>query len=90
MCVVSNVTDYWRQQPQIEPFTTGDIHDLLGRVTRAEFDSLKKQVEELRELIIAAKKFDESTGQPNCEMAEKVELVKKFAEALGVDMSGVF
>ena len=59
-------------------------------VPRHEFDALKKEVQELRELLLAAKKFDEETGQPNCEIDEKVEMIKKIAELVGVDMQDVF
>ena len=91
MCVVSNVTDYWQNQPAIKPFTvTDDYRKVLDGVSRREFDELKRQVIELKELLVAAKKFDEKTGQPGCEMEDKVKLVKGVADALGVDMSKVF
>ena len=61
-----------------------------GAPTREEFDKLKKEVEELKELLKAAKKFDENTGQPHCENDEKVELIKRIANLVGVDMKGVF
>ena len=59
-------------------------------VTFAEFFKLKAEVEELRRLLMAAKKFDEETKQPDCEMDEKVAFVKKLAEYVGVDMKEVF
>ena len=59
-------------------------------VSKDEFDKLKEEMEELKKLLEAAKIFDEATGQPDCEMDEKVALIKKVAEAVGVDMSKVF
>lgn len=57
---------------------------------KKNFESLQNEMRELKKLLIAAKKYDEATGQPNCEMDEKVKLIKSIAEVLGVDMSEVF
>jgi len=57
---------------------------------RREIDAMKREIEELRTLLMAAKKFDEATGQPDCEQGEKVALIKKIAKIVGVDMSDVF
>lgn len=54
--------------------------------SRAEFDALKKDIEELKKLITAAKKFDEATDQPHCEHAEKVALLKRLAALVGVEL----
>ena len=51
-------------------------------VSRAEFDKLKRDVEELKR----AKEYDE----PDCEMDEKVELIRKVAELVGVDIEDLF
>lgn len=58
--------------------------------TKEEFDALKKEVEELRKLLIAAKEYDEKTGQPDCELESKIELIRKVAELVGVSMEDVF
>jgi len=57
--------------------------------TQEDFDALRREVLELRELLIAAKKFDEATGQQDCEQAEKVALIKQLAEFVGVDLEDV-
>lgn len=87
MCTVSMVTDYWRDNnlPKY-PGLVGQGNWPTPQVTREEFEALRKDVLELKELLKAAKKFDEATGQPNCEKEEKVELIKKIAEAVGVDL----
>ena len=86
MCVVSMVgdhyTDRWNQ------FNTN--YSFLDMITRAEFDRLKAEVEEMKRALIAAKLIDQVTGQPDCEKPEKVALLKKMAEALGVDLEDVF
>ena len=45
--------------------------------------------EAMKELLKAAKKFDEATGQPDCEMKEKVDLLRKIAKMVGVDFEEV-
>lgn len=58
--------------------------------TREELDALKREIQELKELLKAAKKYDEATGQRDCEMAQKIELLTKLASLVGVDLSDVF
>lgn len=94
MCTVSAVGDAWRQDfPERWPHTypssgSGGIN--ITGVSRQEFEALKAEVEQLRILLKAAKAFDEATGQPDCEVDEKVELIKRVAEAVGVDLEDVF
>lgn len=57
--------------------------------SREEFDRLKKEVEALKELLAAAQKFDEVTNQPHCEHEDKVAILKKVAEMVGVDLKDV-
>ena len=45
---------------------------------------------ELKKLLLAAKGYDEKTGQPDCETDDKVALIKAVAEAVGVDFDSVF
>lgn len=93
MCVVSAVFDDWNRNvpgrfPNTFPGTGGVIYP--ETVSREEFEALRKEVEELKILILAAKRFDESTGQPDCEMDEKIELLRQIAEMVGVDVDEVF
>ncbi len=62
----------------------------MDSVSRAEFDALRREMEELKKLLTAAKQFDEATGQPDCEMDEKVTLIKAIAKLVGVDLGDVF
>jgi len=59
-------------------------------VSKEEFEALKKEVEELKQLLKAAKKFDDETGQPDCHMDDKVDFIKKLAEYVGVDLEDIF
>lgn len=90
MCTVSMIGDGWRDQfPQRWPTITPGV-TTEPEVTRAEFEALKKEMQELKDLLKVAKKFDEATGQPNCEVDEKVRLIKEIAKLVGVDMKDVF
>ncbi len=92
MCMVSNIGDGWQDSfpknwPQFVPEPGSSFH--FSSVTREEFDALKREVEELKKLLIAAKAFDKATGQPDCEMGEKVKLIKAIAKLVGVDLGDV-
>jgi hypothetical protein len=85
MCVVSMVGDHyahrWDQYIAPPTFPWGP--------TRPEFEALKAEVAEMKELLIAAKRIDTVTGQPDCEMADKVALLRKVAEMVGVSLDDV-
>jgi len=91
MCVSSVIMDDFNRrwatpnQPNIIP----QYQWAVNMPTRAEFEQLKKEVSELRDLLKAAKKFDDATGQPDCESADKLALIKKLAELVGVDLGDV-
>lgn len=98
MCSVSFIGDAYGKtvperwpwvQPYVQPNSPTITITQQPEVSREGFDALRKEIEELRTLLIAAKHFDEVTGQPDCEMAEKVELLKRLGELVGVDLSDV-
>ena len=88
MCVVSMVGDHfgdkWNQPNYQQWFSD------LNKVTREEFEALKKEVEEMKALLKKAAEYDKRNNEPNCEMEEKVKMLKKVAELFGVDLSEVF
>lgn len=102
MCTVSMIGDGWRDQfperwpniyphiPKIDDAVSAAAFEEYKRKNEAEIAKLRKEIEELKELLLATKKFDEKTGQPNCEADDKVALIKKIAEMVGVDMNDVF
>lgn len=100
MCIVSYCGDYFRDTapqkpwwPAVEPLVSPPITTFTfpqPEITREEFDALKRDIEELKLLLKAAKRYDEATGQPDCEMESKVVLIKKLADLVGVDLSEVF
>ena len=94
MCTVSFIGDQWGKtipqqypwvQPYIQPYVTTQ-----PEISRAEFDALKREMSELKKLLLAAKEYDAAMGEPDCEIDEKVVLLKRLAEFVGVDLTDVF
>lgn len=74
-----------------QPQTMPDLSKLFVQpVTREEFEALKKELAAVKELLLAAKKYDEATGQKDCEDPEKVAIFKRLAEITGISMADVF
>lgn len=94
MCAVSMIGDnyrqQWQQMPTNIPNSIGGMSQIQIGPTRYEFDELKKEVLEMKRLLINAKEIDEKTGQQNCEQEEKIKILKAVAIAVGVDLSEVF
>jgi len=84
MCAYSMIADHYNnhfrdQYPQV-------FNTLTPQISRAEFDALRAGVESLKKLLIRAKEYDERTGQPDCESADKVAILRKVAELVGIDI----
>ena len=89
---------YW---PHIEPHlpslpavpfpttTPSTLTFNLPSITREEFDALKRDVEDMKELLKRAKAYDEANGEPDCEIDEKMALLKKIAAVVGIDLDEV-
>lgn len=93
MCVVSMIGDHYGERiPQQYPWvqTTGINTNPLSPPTRMEFEALRRDVEEMKALLIRAKAYDEANGEPDCEIDEKVEILKRIAELVGIDLYEVF
>lgn len=106
MCVVSAVGDNYRDWykerwwssdgtgimgPGVIPTPSFPISNPIPPwATKEDLEEIKKSLEEIKKVLIAAKLFDEATGQKDCEMDEKVELLKTLGRQLGVDMEEVF
>jgi hypothetical protein len=98
MCTVSMVGDHymdiWKDIPhrpawpaQPVPFPPQTITIVQpGEVTRAEFDQLKRQVEEMVALLKRAKAYDEANNEPDCELEDKMNFLREVARRVGVDL----
>jgi hypothetical protein len=85
--------DLWKDRhwyPNTTPMPDGGGWTISApQVSRAEFEDLKRQVLEMKELLKRAKAYDEATGQPDCEIDDKMDLLRKIAKAVGVDLDDV-
>lgn len=94
MCVVSMVADHYRDKfwPNQLPDTQPGGFQLWPQTiqgdspTKQEFEALKREVEEMKALLQKAKIYDEEHDQPDCEMEDKVSLLRRLARELGVDL----
>lgn len=75
--------------PDSQEPITDPLPSISENVTREEFEQLKKEVQEMKELLRKAKQYDERTNQPHCEKEEKIQLLRKIAELVGVDLNDV-
>lgn len=95
-----NEYPWWPHQPNTnpypDPYNPNTIPSIPMPVNPNDYASkdevrrLREEIEALKELLKAAKIYDEKTGQPDCEMDEKVKALKIIAESMGVDLSEVF
>lgn len=95
MCTVSMITDDWDKRHRdlipTEPYKPVELPPYnIPAVSRKEFDELRKEVLELKELIKAAKKYDKATGQQNCEKPELVRVMRKLMQDLDIDPEDLF
>jgi hypothetical protein len=94
MCTLSFVGDSARDrwQPAVYPQYPPPGTNGQQLVIRQDVDveALRREVAEVKELLIAAKEIDKRLGLADCEMEEKVEFLKAFAKLLDVDLSEVF
>ena len=68
------------------PWVTPMVPFDPDKVSREEFDRVKQELEDLKKLLKRAKKYDKDNNEPDCEIDEKVETLKKIAKAFGVDI----
>jgi hypothetical protein len=78
-------------QPKISPLTQGasTITWPSPGVSQLEFNALKKEVLEMKEILKVAVDYDKKNNQPHCEIEDKIATLKKVAELLGVDLSDI-
>lgn len=82
---------WWQQQPtftpNIQPWQPPSSQVQTTVPYQAPWSGpTKEQFQELIELLRAAKKFDTVTGQPDCEDKLKKEMLRKMAQAIGIDL----
>jgi hypothetical protein len=55
-------------------------------VTQEDLDKIRRDIQDLKDLLKRAKEYDEKTGQPDCELDEKKRRLKEIADMVGVDI----
>jgi hypothetical protein len=84
-----------KKYPDVFPIDTTDVPKsaftwpVVNGISREEFDALKRDVEEMKALLKRAVKYDEDNNEPHCEIEEKMELLRKIAEAVGISLDDV-
>jgi hypothetical protein len=58
----------------------------LDKVSREEFNRVKQELEDLKQLLKRAQKYDIDHNEPDCEVDEKVDTIKTIAKAFGVEI----
>ena len=92
MCVVSMIGDHydtWLPKKYPDTFPHWPVLPHTQDVSRQEFDALKKDVEEMKDLLRRAKDYDARNNEPDCEIEEKMALLKRIAELVGIDLNDV-
>ena len=59
-------------------------------VKTVDFLALKQEVLEMKELLKRAVEYDKRNNEHHCEMEDKVALLKKVAEYVGVSLEDIF
>lgn len=92
MCVVSMVADHyndkWQRVPWIYPPTTTTT-TFAKHPTQREFDDLKREVVDLKELLKKAKEYDRKNNEPDCEIEEKINKLREIAKIVGIDLDEI-
>jgi hypothetical protein len=99
MCVVSNVSDYYRDRwypylpepkplPYTPPVTTypPNLLEKFFPQTPPPPKITDEEVAEFKRLLEKARKWDEEHGEPHCEQDEKINDLKTMGDILGVNL----
>jgi hypothetical protein len=89
MCVVSMVGDHFQDKWNQYPF-----NDLINKaqqstISRYEFEELKKEIKEMKDLLVKAKIYDTQHNEPDCEVEDKMKFLKECAKLVGIDLDDI-
>lgn len=91
MCVVSMIGDHYSKKfewvPDFPTYTR--LPNVLESITREEFENLKREVLEMKELLRKAKIYDMENGEPDCEVDDKMEKLRRIADIVEIDINDV-
>lgn len=58
-------------------------------ISREEFDELKREVAEMKKLLIRAKEFDKRNNLADCETDDKMDILRRVAKMVGINLDDV-
>lgn len=90
MCMVSYIGDSFKKDWDDIFYPQFPYWPDTSKSDKAKIEALRKEVKALKKLLLTAQKYDKETGQPDCEVDEKVKLLKDIAKVLKIDMGKVF
>lgn len=104
MCVVSMIADHYRDRfkdplDEWKRMSPSPVLPMPGinyplpnhpKDHSAELEQLRKEVLDMKELLKKAIKYDADNNEPHCEQEEKIAVLRKVAEAVGVNLDDVF
>ena len=59
------------------------------QVTPEDIEDIRRDLEEMKKLIKRAKKYDRENNEPDCESDDKIERLRKIADAVGIDFDEI-
>lgn len=99
MCVVSMIGDHYDEKWRKIPTEWVDYIQTLppnpqyivqhAPITMEEYNKLKCEVEDMKALLRLAVEYDKRTGQPGCEVEDKIARLRHVAEAFKIDIDEI-
>lgn len=104
MCVVSMIGDFYRDKWEPKKIPDLDYIQVIpnnpdpsywqthlndNHVTRAQYELLKKEVQDMKALLRLAVEYDKRTGQPDCEVESKIARLREVAKAFKIDIDEI-
>lgn len=84
MCAVSMIMDhYWDKWPKPNPTPHWPQPNPLQPYIPPNLPTAE-EIEEFRKLLERARKYDKDNNEPDCELQEKKDRLKKLADELGI------
>lgn len=90
MCAASVILDYfydkWRNPPY--QFREANVFEWPDDYYKQDIMvPPQEEIEEFQKLYSSLKDYDEKSGQPDCELEEKKNKIKKLASELGIQIN---
>lgn len=92
MCVVSMIIDHyddkWSKPPYIVPNVVPGSPTYIPVYPQVPPKlPTQEEIDEFHRLLKRAREYDKKNNEPDCELQEKKNKIKKLADELGIDIS---